>query len=69
MKVSSTEVQNNFGKYLMLAAREDIIITKNGREIARLSADFDREACLRFPSEVIHEEAAAYSYGGRKSLL
>jgi prevent-host-death family protein len=31
-------VQNNFGKYLMLAAREDIIITRNGREVARLTA-------------------------------
>lgn len=38
MKVTSTELQNNFGRYLMLAAREDIIITRNGMEIAKLSA-------------------------------
>lgn len=38
MRVSSTELQNNFGKYLMLAAREDIIVTRNGIEIAKLSA-------------------------------
>lgn len=36
MKVSSTEIQNNFGKYLILAGKEDIIITKNGTEVARL---------------------------------
>lgn len=37
MKVNSTELQNNFGKYLMLAAQEEIIVTRNGRAIARLS--------------------------------
>ncbi|MDR3281153.1 MAG: type II toxin-antitoxin system Phd/YefM family antitoxin [Synergistaceae bacterium] len=36
MIVSSTEVQNNFGKYLELAAKQEIVITKNGRTIARL---------------------------------
>lgn len=38
MKVNSTQLQNNFGKYLMLTAKEDIIITRNGTEIAKLSA-------------------------------
>lgn len=37
MIVSSTELQNNFGKYLMLAATEDITITRNGVQIAKLS--------------------------------
>ncbi len=37
MRATSTEVQNNFGKYLALAsASEEIIITKNGRDIARM---------------------------------
>lgn len=34
MRVGSIEIQNNFGKYLMLSAKEDIIITKNGTEVA-----------------------------------
>lgn len=34
--VSSTDIQNNFGKYLRLSAREPIIITKNGKEVAQL---------------------------------
>lgn len=38
MFVNSTELQNNFGKYLMQAAREDIIITRNGRPVAKLVA-------------------------------
>lgn len=37
MIISATDIQNNFGKYLKLAEYEDIIITKNGREAARLT--------------------------------
>ena len=31
MEIPSTEVQNNFGRYLKLAQFEDIIVTKNGK--------------------------------------
>ncbi|SDG55148.1 type II toxin-antitoxin system Phd/YefM family antitoxin [Desulfosporosinus hippei] len=37
MRVPSTEVQNNFGKYLkFVEVNEEIIVTKNGRDIARI---------------------------------
>ncbi len=36
MKVSSTEIQNNFGKYLRLCSKQDIVITKNAKIIAKL---------------------------------
>ena len=36
MVVSSTKVQNNFGKYLEIASNQEIIITKNGQPVARL---------------------------------
>lgn len=36
MLVSSTEIQNNFGKYLDLAAGQEIVITRNGVPVARL---------------------------------
>ncbi|MGI6554619.1 MAG: type II toxin-antitoxin system prevent-host-death family antitoxin [Bacillota bacterium] len=32
MEISSTEAQNNFGRYLKLAQFEDIIVTKNGKK-------------------------------------
>lgn len=38
MIVSTTEVQNNFGKYLMIAAKEEVIITRNGIEVVRLQS-------------------------------
>lgn len=32
LEISSTEAQNNFGRYLKLAQFEDIIVTKNGKK-------------------------------------
>ena len=41
MQVSSTELKTNLGKYLDLLATEDIIITRNGRKIAKLMKEED----------------------------
>lgn len=54
MRVPSTEIQNNFGKYLKFAdANEDIIITKNGKAVAKLSRYEEPEQ--------VKEGAAEYS--------
>ncbi len=38
MKITATEAKKNFGKYLDIAAEgEEIIITKNNREYAKLT--------------------------------
>lgn len=37
MSITATELKNNLGKYLMLAATEDIFITRNGKVVAKLS--------------------------------
>ena len=37
MSVTATELKNNLGKYLQLASKEDIYITRNGKVVARLS--------------------------------
>jgi prevent-host-death family protein len=36
MIVNSTEVQNNFGRYLEIASHQEVVITKNGIPVARL---------------------------------
>jgi len=36
--VTATEFKGNLGKYLTLVATEDIIITKNGKNVAKLSS-------------------------------
>ena len=40
MLITSTEAQNNFGKYLRLVEQEDIIITKNGKKSSPLGKVF-----------------------------
>jgi len=66
MKVNSTELQNNFGKYLMLAAKEDIIITRNGTEIAKLTAISSGIKESNISPDAVMEKAEDYGYGDRK---
>lgn len=63
MRISATEIQNSFGKYLKLAIDlEDIIITKNGRSVAKLRAykdtdDYICEGALNYNKKrVTYEE-------------
>lgn len=61
MKVSSTEVQNNFGKYLRIAVElEDVIITRNGREVAKIVPCEQRTT--------VAEETANYIFNDRWKL-
>lgn len=40
MSITATELKSNLSKYLLLAATEDIFITKNGKTIARLTSPY-----------------------------
>lgn len=47
MKIPSTKVQNNFGKYLKyVEVNEEIIVTKKGRDVARILPCNDPNASL-----------------------
>ncbi len=37
MSITATELKQNLGRYLLMAATEDIFITKNGKVVAKLS--------------------------------
>ena len=37
MSFTDTELKQNLGRYLLLAATEDVYITKNGKVVAKLS--------------------------------
>ena len=37
MSITATELKQNLGKFLLLAATEDIFITRNGKVVAKLS--------------------------------
>lgn len=63
MIVTSTDIKNNFGKYIRLAVKEDIIITKNGKPVGKLVAcqeDIDGYG------EVVKENTPAYNYDKHK---
>ena len=40
MSITATELKLNLGKYLLLAATEDIYITRNGKTIAKLVSPY-----------------------------
>ncbi len=54
MRVSATDLQNAFGKYLSLAEKEDIIIVKNGKSVAKLIHYTEPEYFI------VHEESKNY---------
>lgn len=41
MSITTSELEENLSKYLLLSATEDIFITKNGKIIAKLSNPFE----------------------------
>lgn len=43
MIVSATEFKTNIGKYLALVDQEDIVITKNGKNVAKLTSARDEK--------------------------
>ncbi len=40
MSITATELKMNLGKYLLLAATEDVYITRNGRTVAKLTSPY-----------------------------
>lgn len=57
MYVTTTELQNNFGKYLKIVEFEDIIVTKNSKNVAF----FKKYEPIDSLNQVIREGTPAYS--------
>lgn len=63
MSITATELKLNLSKYLLLAEKEDIFITKNGKVVAKLTNPFqDRVSMAQslfgsVPAEMTLEEA------------
>ncbi|OPX42862.1 hypothetical protein CLHUN_31860 [Ruminiclostridium hungatei] len=66
MIINATDLKNNLGKYLRAAEREDIIITSNGRKVARLSAYGDEAYSAEQPP-LVRELVEAYCQFPRKA--
>ncbi|HIT63172.1 MAG TPA: type II toxin-antitoxin system prevent-host-death family antitoxin [Candidatus Ventrimonas merdavium] len=63
MSITATELKLNLGKYLLMAAKEDIFITRNGRTVAKLTSPYQNkldtvdELFGSVPADVTLEEA------------
>lgn len=63
MSVTATELKSNLGMYLMLAQKEDVYITRNGKVVAKLTNPYqDRVEMAKslfgvLPSELTPEQA------------
>lgn len=43
MSITAAELKSNLGKYLLLAAVEDVFITRNGRTVAKLTSPYQNK--------------------------
>lgn len=68
MIINATDLKNNLGKYLRAAAREEIVITSNGRKVARLTAYEDAELAA-FHDNYLREKAVLYAQYPRKATF
>lgn len=60
MIITATKFKNKVGTYLQAAQSEDVIITKNGKYLAKLTAIKDYEHPLTESLIGVFEKAAAY---------
>ena len=63
MSITATELKTNLSKYLLLAATEDIYITRNGKTVARLTSPYQNKMDIldslygSLPGDITEEEA------------
>lgn len=69
MSITATELKANLSKYLLLAATEDVFITRNGKTIAKLTNPFQNRVDVvnalfgSIPSDMTLEESRAERLG------
>ncbi len=63
MSITATELKANLGKYLLMAATEDVYITRNGKTIAKLTSPYQNKLDIvddlygSIPADITLEEA------------
>ncbi|MCD8346357.1 MAG: type II toxin-antitoxin system prevent-host-death family antitoxin [Lachnospiraceae bacterium] len=63
MSITATELKSNLSRYLLLAATEDVFITRNGKTIAKLTSPYQNKLDIvdslygSIPSDITMEEA------------
>lgn len=69
MRVNSTDIQNAFGRYLTLSEKEDIIITKNGKNIAKLVSYREPEEFIINEAKGVYSTRKRISYGEYENIV
>ncbi len=68
MIINATDLKNNLGKYLRLSAREEILITSNGKTIAKLSG-YEAVENVDISPNSLREQAKTYNMFPRKATF
>ena len=68
MIINATDLKNNLGKYLRLSAREEILITSNGKTIAKLSG-YEAIENVDISPNSLREQAKTYNMFPRKATF
>ena len=70
MIITATELKTNLGKYLDIARQQDVFITKNGKNIARLtSPSINKLSVLDSLVGIVSEDSAMDEETIRKERL
>ena len=63
MSITATEIKENLGKYLLLAEKEDVYITRNGKVVAKLTNPYQNRVDMAkslfgiLPADITLEDA------------
>ena len=63
MTITATELKENLGKYLLLAEKEDVYITRNGKVVAKLTNPYQNRVDMAkslfgiLPADITPEDA------------
>ena len=63
MTITATELEKNLGKYLLLAEKEDVYITSNGKVVAKLTNPYQNRVDMAkslfgiLPADITLEDA------------
>lgn len=69
MSITATELKNNLGKYLLLSAKEDVFITKNGKVVAKLTNPHqDRVEVAKSLFGILPKDAVVEKVASRKDM-
>ena len=69
MIVASTELKTNLGKYLDLVSSVDVVITRNGRKVAKLVKEEDEFSEIQSLFGILAESEVSYTEDEQRKAI